>query len=425
MSRIGVATEASVLANSAKLDTILEKLNDDTSKLNFGIRIHKTDSNPATRCEYLGDAQGMTPAYMDFSAGVFRMGTWSDVWFVKKNRPVMLKHDGTVDYELNHYDHSKKLDGTASDVSNVNYDGEAMSEMPTVWLSTYESGDYKYIWVANYQVDSSYDAYAHTDEDGNVQDFLYLAMYGGSLDSSNHLRSLSGKALMQSKTAEQEIAYATANGDNWFTKTWAQCRLVQCLLTLMFCNTNSQAVLGNGNLNYQSSGTNYGMLNTGTLDTAGQFFGYNDNTHQVKAFYCEKPWGDQNDRIAGMINDNGTIKVKMTAPYPKTGLTTAATFSDFISIGTAAPSGTSGGYISSTTMTKYGDIPTVVSGSETTYECDGLWYNNSQLDYALVGGYCSSSSHCGLFCLVLHIAASDVLWFVGASLSFLPRTQAA
>ena len=253
-----------------------------------------------------------------------------------------------------------------------------------------------------------------SDKDGNVHDVIYMSMYGGSLVSGK-LRSLSGQTLIQSATAEQEISYATANGDGWFTKTWAQRRLMQCLLTLMFKTTNSQAALGNGNLSGNAASN---LLATGTLDTAGQFAGYNDNTHQVEAFYQEKPWADQWDRIAGIINDNGNIKVKMTAPYPTTGLTSSATFSDFISTGTAAPSGTSGGYISSTTMTKYGDIPTVASGSDTTYECDGLWYNNSQLDYALVGGDCDASSRCGVFCLGLYVAASDTAWTVGASLSY-------
>ena len=40
----------------------------------------------------------MTPAYMDFSGGSFNYGSWADIWFIAKNRPVALKYDGTVDY---------------------------------------------------------------------------------------------------------------------------------------------------------------------------------------------------------------------------------------------------------------------------------------------------------------------------------------
>lgn len=48
------------------------------------------------------DAVGMTPAGMNFAGGGFDYGDWGDIWFVKKNRPVMVRTDGTVDYELNH-----------------------------------------------------------------------------------------------------------------------------------------------------------------------------------------------------------------------------------------------------------------------------------------------------------------------------------
>ena len=70
-------------------------------------------------------------------------------------------------------------------------------------------------------------------------------------------------------------------------------------------------------------------------------------------------------------------------------------------------------------MTEFGDIPYIASGSASTYECDSLWFNNSQVDYALVGGNCNISSHCGMFCLNLVAAASYTIWDIGASLSYL------
>lgn len=70
------------------------------------MRINLLDSNPATRVKYLYDAVGMTPAGMNFAGGGFDYGDWGDIWFVKKNRPVMVRTDGTVDYELNHENHT-------------------------------------------------------------------------------------------------------------------------------------------------------------------------------------------------------------------------------------------------------------------------------------------------------------------------------
>ena len=64
-------------------------------------------------------------------------------------------------------------------------------------------------------------------------------------------------------------------------------------------------------------------------------------------------------------------------------------------------------------------IPTTASGSETTYYCDGLWFNNGQTDYALVGGYCSHGFLCGR-AVSLADAFSVAAWPFGAALSLKP-----
>lgn len=381
----------------------------------YGIRIDKTNSNPATRCKYLEDAVGMTPASMNFSTGEFNLGDWGDAWFVKNNFPCMVKTNGAIDYKLCPTDYTKKEDGTtASDIANTSYTGNAMSAMPLVWIWQYELGNYQYIYLANYQVNENYHAYAHQKADGTVRDYVFMSIFKGSLiDTGTTLRSLSGQQPMYLKTERDEVTYATANGTSWYTKTWSQRNLMQCLLTMILCNTNSQSKLGNGNLNYNSKGSpTYGVLVTGTLNDKGQFWGADDNTHQMKAFHQEAVYGDQWDRIAGLINDNGLIKVKMTPPYNFDG-------EGYQTIGETL-SGTSGGYISKTIMSELGDIPVVSSGSASTYECDGLWFNNAQVNYAFVGGYCSYSSLCGAFCLDLGAAPSSANWNVGASLSCLP-----
>ncbi|MGO5307593.1 hypothetical protein ACTQ1L_11795, partial [Agathobacter sp. LCP21S3_B2] len=40
----------------------------------YGMKINKNDSNPATRCTYLFDAVGMTPAAMNYGSIIFLMG---------------------------------------------------------------------------------------------------------------------------------------------------------------------------------------------------------------------------------------------------------------------------------------------------------------------------------------------------------------
>ena len=173
----------------------------------YGMKINKNDSNPATRCTYLFDAVGMTPAAMNYSAGRFDFGDWGNVFFVKNNYPAMVKYDGTEDYKLDPNDHTKKADGkTASDVSNTAYGGNAMSvfdgsgDKGKIWLSQFEVGNYEYMIISNVQYDESYNDDAYVREDGSHADKLYFPMFGGSYDGTR-IRSLAGQALMYNTNA--------------------------------------------------------------------------------------------------------------------------------------------------------------------------------------------------------------------------------
>ncbi|MBQ9487130.1 MAG: hypothetical protein IJU91_04915, partial [Selenomonadaceae bacterium] len=133
----------------------------------YGIRINKTEPDPDNRVEYLYDAVGMTPAHMvydtdttaagtDSDTSYFDYGDWADVWFVRDNKPCMLKSNGTVDYYLDPNDYDKKVDGSTSDVGNTSYDGNAMVQFPLVWIYRYEDDDYLYEIISDIQWDSNY-----------------------------------------------------------------------------------------------------------------------------------------------------------------------------------------------------------------------------------------------------------------------------
>jgi hypothetical protein len=78
-------------------------------------------------------------------------------------------------------------------------------------------------------------------------------------------------------------------------------------------------------------------------------------------------------------------------------------------------SGTSGGFISSATLTQYGFLPTVVSGSSSTYFCDSCWYAAG--GYALVGGAYYNGLSDGAFALNANNALSNANANIGASIS--------
>lgn len=115
-------------------------------------------------------------------------------------------------------------------------------------------------------------------------------------------------------------------------------------------------------------------------------------------------------------------KIKLT--YDKTDGSTVngynTTGEGYITLGNMTPSGTSGGYISDSVVNEYGWFPKTASGSQTTYECDGLWFNNSQTDYALVGGACVLGFLAGPWSVSLNGAVSGASWSVGATVSCKP-----
>ena len=386
----------------------------------FGYYIDTLDPNPATRVHYIEENEHYKPAKMNFATGLFEYGDWADAWFIRNLRPCMLKSNGTVDYNLFKNDYSLKEDGEPSDIANTAYDGNAMVGIPQVWLKYVKVGTRFYVYIANKQVDSGFNAYAHINKDGDLLDEIFLPIYEGSLISSK-LRSLSGQRPESSTTSAAERTAATLNGDYWFTGVLADWLLIQVLTTLIGKSTDSQATFGNG---HNSGGPQAAHLHTtGALNTKGLFWSSNGNDG-IKMFGQENATGDRWERIAGWINASGTQKIKLT--YGTEDGSTATgyneTGSGYIAIG-AAPSGTSGGYISKSVLTKYGIFPQEANGSSSTYYCDGLWFNNGQTNYALVGGLCNNGSLVGAFASYLNNVPSLVYWDIGASLSCKPPLQ--
>lgn len=97
-------------------------------RFSFRFNFSKSASNEIV--EYTGTNQNYTPARFVYNPAThwydFNPGSWGNAFFLP--RPCMLKYDGTVDYYLNPVDYRLKEDGTPSDISNLNYDGNAMME---------------------------------------------------------------------------------------------------------------------------------------------------------------------------------------------------------------------------------------------------------------------------------------------------------
>ena len=395
----------------------------------YGYRIDKQDTNPDTRVTYLYDAVGMTPAYMDFSGGSFNYGSWADIWFIAKNRPVALKYDGTVDYELSHTDFAKKIDGeTASDVSDSTYGGNFMSEIPLVYVKRWEDARYNYVVFCETKPNDDYLAQAHTNANGTVNPYIYLPMFKGSIDANNKLRSLMGTIPNGNTTAANEVTYVENCGNGWQLWDKAKIDLVMDLIVLITKSTNCRGKIGNGDCQtYNTSDTRKDSKNNGangkmmsgyevgdaTRSANAQFYGSegtdstNYGKHHMIAFYIEDLWANRWDRCLGFNLVDNVYKVKMTPPYALDSDSTYQTLS-------VTPPSSTEGWLKNVSSGVYGDVPTEVGASNVSGFANYFYKNASGARLSLFGGAASSGLTVGR-CWRLYDGATGSGWAIGGS----------
>ena len=418
----------------AGLDKIASAISKQSGGTIYGFIINGNESDPAAAVSYTDDAIGMTPAHMDFTGGSFNYGSWADAFFMP--RPCMLKSDGTVDYYLKENDYTKKADGTASDVANASYDGNAMMEWgrngKKIWMKITPIGAGKSakIQIADYQADEDFHDWSFHNCNGQSADHFYTPIYNGSYDSNEKLRSLSGKTAGNLKTGTEEITAAKANNagadELWNIECFADRSLISMLLVLMGKTLNTQAVFGQGLNDSGTEAINNGFT-TGVHNTKGLFYGTNSGaaatyTNAVKVFGMENYYGFQWRRTNGLILSSGVTKVKMCYGQEDGSKVTGynTTGANYKVANSVALSGTSGGYISENKFTEDGMFPQVMSGSSSTYDCDGCYFDNTSNRFALFGGSSTAGARVGAFYVYLNAAVSVASWYVGAALSCKP-----
>ena len=381
----------------------------------YGFRIKNSEPNPSTRVEYLYDAEGMTPASMNFSTGVFNYGSWADIWFVRDNHPCMLKSDGTVDYWLKDDDYTQKYtDGSASDVSNTAYGGNCFSAIPLIWVKRYQEGDYSYTVFCEERYDDGYFAYAHTDAQGRIMPYLFYPAFRGSLVDGK-LRSLKGQAQDNNTSTTAERTAAQANGSGYDILQWCDWQLLMDMCYLVGKSTNLQGTFGQGHTKGGTSAAD--LLTTGTLSDKGRFYGYADTANAVKVFHTEVCWGDRWERTIGCLQDNGVWKMKMTPEGSGYNLTGAGYDAGGETVPQVDSNAAFSGWFSAARNTPQGLLPTALGGSSATYYCDYHYINVGILSVPLVGGTCGSDSACGRYVSVSN-SAGNAWWSIGASLSY-------
>lgn len=408
----------------------------------YGFHIDGSVSDPSNSVTYLRDAIGKTPAYMDYNEGSFNYGSWEDTFFMP--RPCMVERSGNVAYYLNPNDYTKKADGTASDIADTAYAGNAMMEWgrdgKKIWMKIEpDSGDTNScnVYIADHRVDSTFHDWPFHNCKGVSVDHFYTPIYNGSVvnDGTNDvLRSLSGQAVCKTKNASTELTMAGRNNPGsdelWSTENYADIVLINALLTLIGKSTNTQAVFGEG---LHTGGTEAinDNFRTGVHNAKGLFYGTNSGAisdgsygNAVKVFGMENWWGFQWRRYHGHVMVDGSQKVKLT--YGTEDGSTAAgynlTGADYITIG-ATPTGTSGQYLCEMLFSPRGILPKKADntvGASSKYYCDGFWFNNSGTRVPYRGGLSGNGAGVGAFYASLGGDASTAGWAQGAALSCKP-----
>ena len=378
----------------------------------YGIKISKKEKNPDKRVTYIHDAKDLQPARMNFDTGVFEYGSWEGRAFAapENNYPCMVKADGTEDYKLMQEDYTKKEDGTtASDVANTDYAGNAMAAFKGGWLCQYETEADEFIIWSNVKYDDGYNAYHRTAPDGVIREGFYRHIYKPTLIDGK-ARSISGAEIMGGFTARQERQLCKANGEAWEQSTWQQWNYIICLLKIMAKTDDLQAAYGYGNCDSNT----WKPLPTGTLNGKGQFYGSRSINQQVKVFHTEALWGDKWERLAGLIVDNGTVKVHTHGEYNFTG-------EGYKNIYRYMTNDFDYGFVDGTVMTPYGRFPVSFNGSRHAYTADYGAIDAEIVSVPLVGGDCYGLD-CGV-CVSLYYAASIADWYIAPGLScIMPNT---
>lgn len=378
-----------ILAFLAVKSSFTEVEDDPNLKL-FAFHYSENNSDPdsVTYPDGYANSNYTDPFYVNLSTGVPHYGDWADskasFLFPKS---CMLKYDGTVDYYLDENDNTKKLDGTASDVTNSSYGGNAMMEWAqedeTIYWGIYPDNDSKGFTfvVGNQAKDENMKPWNHYNCLNRVAKHWYTPKYVGSYSASNNiLRSLSGYYPIYNKTIEQADQYAANNNllpeyPIWGTETYVDWLFIQCMCVLISKSMNTSAKFGYG---YDSDN----RVSSGAMNTSGMFFGrgYQQN-NRVKVFGMEDLWGNYQRPVRGLIADpgNGIIKCKLTYGqqdgstvngynYNGTGYIYAGTYPEHIA-------GQEVGYVSHMNIGNKYLTPSVLSGTSTTYYCGKVFIN--------------------------------------------------
>lgn len=288
-------------------------------------------------------------------------------------------------------------------------------------------------------------------ENGNVNPYIYLAAFEGSLfDSSanayildnaqvadfaaDKLSSIAGTKPAggdtQNLTRANTRLLARKRGSGWEQAYAATAAASQLLMLIEYASFNMQTAIGRGNTDQGSSAAN--IQYTGATVSLGNASGAvtNANGIQIISYRGEENfWGNIWTWVDGMNEENpdpfesgqaGTLHVadhgfadnSKASPYKNTGIHPIQ----------------GSGYVSAFGYSEEFDwlfIAVEYSGSDALPVGGYAWNNNPGWRVARLGGCCYNGSSAGAFGWVLDVAASTRGWSIGGRLVYVPSKKEA
>lgn len=288
-------------------------------------------------------------------------------------------------------------------------------------------------------------------ENGNVNPYIYLAAFEGSLfDSSanayildnaqvadfaaDKLSSIAGTKPAggdtQNLTRANTRLLARKRGSGWEQAYAATAAASQLLMLIEYASFNMQTAIGRGNTDQGSSAAN--IQYTGATVSLGNASGAvtNANGIQIISYRGEENfWGNIWTWVDGMNEENpdpfesgqaGTLHVadhgfadnSKASPYKNTGIHPIQ----------------GSGYVSAFGYSEEFDwlfIAVEYSGSDALPVGDYAWNNNPGWRVAILGGCCYYGSNAGAFYWALIHAASTRVWTIGGRLVYVPSKKEA
>lgn len=338
----------------------------------YGIKITEKVSNPSNRVTYTDDAVHMTPVTIDLSSGIPNYGTWKDTWIFKKIYPAMINTDGTIAYKLDPEDQTQKAEGGASDVNNINFDGNAMVVVEKFYTKFSVDEDENELLQISDTKQEGFEAIGFIREDDSEADYICLPMFLGSFDNNSKLRSISGQTIKGGINVKKFREAAQKNGSTYDIETYAMNQIKNVLFLLLFKTCNCRT-LGRGRDNKQNQ--------TGILTDKGAI-AFDPSSQTVKFLWIEDLFGYKEINSTflhwevGLLCQNHEVYVRMKPPYSVTDTTTYEKIPNYP---------IRQNYINVQKCdNKYGRVPVSCSGGSTSYECSQLYVYTGSKDTLMI-----------------------------------------